>query len=154
MTGEDDPSSAVGRGWKATFSTSDRVVAQERAKKLGMKLEYLDETEQSLAIKSIGPIPAFKQDETRPHRMIWWNSLVASYTAFGDELNDPTKSVAFGNGEPLPDYAVYGCERIMDEESVAIPWEKGDVLLLDNLAVQHARKLFAPPRRVLAALCK
>ncbi|CAN1836783.1 Clavaminate synthase-like protein At3g21360 [Linum perenne] len=30
MTGEDDPSSAVGRGWKSTFSTDDRVVAQER----------------------------------------------------------------------------------------------------------------------------
>ncbi|CAN1836787.1 Clavaminate synthase-like protein At3g21360 [Linum perenne] len=42
----------------------------------------------------------------------------------------------------------------MEEESVAIPWEKGDVLLIDNLAVLHSRKLFTPPRRILAALCK
>ncbi|CAN1168449.1 Clavaminate synthase-like protein At3g21360 [Linum perenne] len=154
MTGEDDPSSAVGRGWKSTFSTDDRVVAQERATKLGMKLEWIDETEHSLAIKTVGPIPAFKRDKTTPHRVIWWNSLVASYTAFGDELNDPTKSVAFGNGEALPDDVVYDCQRIMDEESVAIPWQNGDVLLVDNLAVQHARKHFTPPRRVLAALCK
>ncbi|CAL1387011.1 unnamed protein product [Linum trigynum] len=151
LTEEDDPSSAIGRGWKSTFSTHDKHVASERASKLGMKLEWIGDG--SMVRTVIGPNPAIKHDRSR-NRKVWFNGMVAGYTAFGDKRNDPTKSVAFGNGDPLPSDVVYGCLRIMEEESVAIPWQKGDVLLIDNWAVLHARKLFTPPRRILAALCK
>ncbi|CAI0423417.1 unnamed protein product [Linum tenue] len=30
MGEEDDPSSAIGRGWKSTFSTNDKLVAEQR----------------------------------------------------------------------------------------------------------------------------
>ncbi|CAN0878127.1 Clavaminate synthase-like protein At3g21360 [Linum grandiflorum] len=145
---DDDVSSAIGRGWKSTFSTDDQHLAKQRS------VLFLDGGGGgSLAKTSIGPIPAIKLDESR-NRKVWFNALVASYTAFGDKRNDPAKSIAFGGGDPLPSDAVYGCLRIMEELSVAIPWQKGDVLLIDNWAVLHSRKLFTPPRRVLAALCK
>jgi hypothetical protein len=35
---------------------------------------------------------------------------------------------------------------------VAIPWQPGDALLLDNARVQHSRESFEPPRRILASL--
>jgi len=35
---------------------------------------------------------------------------------------------------------------------VAIPWQPGDALLLDNARVQHSRESFKPPRRILASL--
>ncbi|PRQ51098.1 putative TauD/TfdA-like domain-containing protein [Rosa chinensis] len=145
----DDPSSPIGRGWKSTFLTKDKNIAEQRAAKLGMKLEWLED-----GVKSImGPIPAVKYDSTR-QRKIWFNSMVAAYTGWEDARNDPVKAVTFGNGNPLPADVIYDCLKILEEESVAIPWQKGDVLLLDNLAVLHSRKSFTPPRRVLASLCK
>lgn len=145
----DDPSSPIGRGWKSTFLTDDKAVAEERAAKLGMKLEWLED-----GVKSImGPIPAVKYDEMRK-RKIWFNSMVAAYTGWEDERNDPVKAVTFGDGEPLPAEIIYDCLNILEEESVAIPWRKGDVLLLDNWAVLHSRRPFDPPRRVLASLVK
>ncbi|KAE9588077.1 putative TauD/TfdA-like domain-containing protein [Lupinus albus] len=150
VLGEDDnPSSPIGRGWKSTFLTTDKSVAEHRAEKLGMKLEWLDD-----GVKTImGPIPAVKYDEKR-QRKIWFNSMVAAYTGWKDEKNDPVKAVTFGDGEPLPADIVYDCLRILEEECVAIPWQKGDVLLLDNWAVLHSRRSFDPPRRVLASLVK
>ncbi|CAL0324102.1 unnamed protein product [Lupinus luteus] len=150
VLGEDDnPSSPIGRGWKSTFLTTDKSVAEQRAEKLGMKLEWLDD-----GVKTImGPIPAVKYDEKR-HRKIWFNSMVAAYTGWKDEKNDPVKAVTFGDGQPLPADIVYDCLRILEEECVAIPWQKGDVLLLDNWAVLHSRRSFDPPRRVLASLVK
>ena len=126
-----------------------------RAENLGMKLEWISAVDdcRSVAKTSIGPIPAIKFDKSRNYK-VWFNALVTSYTAFGDKRNDSAKSIAFGGGDPLPSDAVYGCLRIMEELSVAVPWQKGDVLLIDNWAVLHSRKLFTPPRRVLAALCK
>ncbi|KAK2971126.1 hypothetical protein RJ640_008550 [Escallonia rubra] len=149
MGEEDDPSSPIGRGWRSTFLTKDKSVAEERAAKLGMKLEWMGD-----GVKTImGPVPGIKFDKTR-QRKIWFNSMVAAYTGWKDARNDPVKAVTFGDGIPLPAHVIYDCLRILDEESVAIPWLKGDVLLIDNLAVLHSRRPFDPPRRVLASLCK
>nr|XP_043614266.1 clavaminate synthase-like protein At3g21360 [Erigeron canadensis] len=146
---DDDPSSPIGRGWVSTFMTKDKAVAEERAEKLGMKLEWTDD-----GVKTVmGPIPAIKFDGTR-QRKIWFNSMVAAYTGWEDARNDPVKAVTFGDGTPLPAHVIHDCLKILEEESVAIPWQKGDVLLLDNLAVLHSRRAFEPPRRVLASLCK
>lgn len=120
-----------------------------RASKLGMQLEWLED-----GVKTVsGPIPAVKIDELRK-RPVWFNSMVAAYTGWEDARNDPVKAVTFGDGTPLPKEAVMACLQVMTEESVSIPWRHGDVMLLDNIAVQHARKAFVPPRRVLASLAK
>ncbi|KAJ6427486.1 hypothetical protein OIU84_022980 [Salix udensis] len=146
---EDDPSSPIGRGWKSTFLTNDKSVAVQRAAKLGMMLEWLED-----GVKTImGPIPAIKYDKSR-NRKIWFNSMVAAYTGWKDARNDPIKAVKFGDGEPLPSDIIHDCLEILEEESLAIPWQKGDVLLIDNWAVLHARRSFNPPRRILASLCK
>ncbi|KAI9160390.1 hypothetical protein LWI28_007695 [Acer negundo] len=121
------------------------------AAKLDMKLEWMEDG----GVKSImGPIPAIKYDKSR-QRKIWFNSMVAAYTGWEDARNDPVKAVTFGDGEPLPADIIYECLKILEEECVAVPWQKGDVLLIDNLAVLHSRRPFNPPRRVLvASLCK
>ncbi|KAJ4718030.1 Clavaminate synthase-like protein [Melia azedarach] len=147
---QDDPSSPIGRGWKSTFLTEDKSVAEERAAKLGMKLDWTEDG----GVKTImGPIPAIKYDKSR-QRKTWFNSMVAAYTGWKDARNDPVKAVTFGNGKPLPADIVHDCLKILEEECVAIPWQKGDVLLIDNWAVLHARRSFNPPRRILASLCK
>lgn len=146
---DDDPSSPIGRGWKSTFLTHDKNVAEERAAKLGMKLEWTEEGAKTI----MGPIPAIKFDKSR-NRKVWFNSMVAAYTGWEDKRNDPRKAVTFGDGKPLPEDIVHDCLRILEEECVAVPWQRGDVLLIDNWAVLHSRRPFVPPRRVLASLCK
>ncbi|WVZ72641.1 hypothetical protein U9M48_021066 [Paspalum notatum var. saurae] len=146
----DDPSSPIGRGWQSTFLTKDKAVAEERAAKLGMKLEWTGDG----GVKTImGPIPAVKWDEGRG-RKIWFNSMVAAYTGWKDARNDPVKAVTFGDGSPLPGDVVAACGEVLEQECVAVPWRRGDILLIDNWAVLHSRRSFEPPRRILASLCK
>ncbi|KAJ4849093.1 hypothetical protein Tsubulata_036011 [Turnera subulata] len=139
---ENDLSSPIGRGWRLTYSTQDKSVAEERAAKLMTRLEWLEDG----GVKAItGPLPAIRYDECRD-RKIWFNGL--------GMVNNPLMEMIFGDGEPLPIDIVHDCLKMLEEEGVAIPWQRGDVMLLDNLAVLHARKSCTTPRRVLASLCK
>ncbi|KAF9613371.1 hypothetical protein IFM89_007449 [Coptis chinensis] len=145
----DDLSSPIGRGWQSTFLTKEKNIAEERAARLGMKLEWTKD-----GVKTImGPIPAVKYDKKRG-RKVWFNSMVAAYTGWKDDRNDPVKAVTFGDGTPLPADIIYKCLELLEEECVAIPWQKGDILLIDNWAALHSRRPFEPPRRILASLCK
>jgi alpha-ketoglutarate-dependent taurine dioxygenase len=60
--------------------------------------------------------------------------------------------VTFADGELMDEEDIHKCAAILDESSVSFTWKQGDVLLIDNRQVLHARKSFETPRRVLAVL--
>ena len=67
----------------------------------------------------------------------------------------PAKSIIYGDGSPLDNptkAALLDVSAFMLRAQVAIPWQPGDALLLDNARVQHSRESFEPPRRILASL--
>ncbi|KAK3219997.1 hypothetical protein Dsin_013967 [Dipteronia sinensis] len=149
LLGQDDDLSYPGgraRGWKSTFSTADKSVAEERAIKMDIKLEWMEDG----GVKRItGPLPVIRYDKSR-QRKIWFTNMIGWEVAG----NAPFKTITFGDGKPLPAEICYECLKIFEEECVAIPWKKGDVLLIDNWAVLHERRPTNSPRRVLASLCK
>lgn len=101
------------------------------------------------------PLPAIKIDKSRAEeRRVWFNSIMPAYTSQTDARYKLENPVIFGDSVPIPHEVVEECEVILEEECVAIPWRKGDVLMLDNYAVQHSRRPFTLPRRVLATFTK
>ncbi|KAJ0882304.1 putative TauD/TfdA-like domain-containing protein [Helianthus annuus] len=148
ISDEDRPSSFAGRSWKSTYMTDDKNVAEERAGKLGTKLEWMGNVVKMIT----GPLPAFRLDKESEHKT-WFNNLVMSNP--GPIKDDHDTYVELGNGDLVPDHVVKDCLKIMEDECVAIPWKKGDVMLVNNLTVLHGRQpLLKPPRLILASLCK
>ncbi|KAI3521480.1 hypothetical protein L1887_10948 [Cichorium endivia] len=149
---EDNSSTFTGRGWKSTFKTDDKKAAEERAAKLGGKLEWIGNAAKVIS----APMPAIRFDK-ESRRKTWFNSLATTYSgpAASKKFCIGGTSAEFGNGDPLPDDVIEDNFKILDEECVAIPWKKGDILLINNLMVLHGRRpLLKPPRRILASLCK
>ncbi|GAA5966880.1 hypothetical protein JCM21900_001953 [Sporobolomyces salmonicolor] len=58
----------------------------------------------------------------------------------------------YGDGTPIPNRYLQKTADLIAEIRVLVPWEQGDVLLLDNHLVQHAREPWVGDRRVLASL--
>lgn len=72
-----------------------------------------------------------------------------------ENIHNHDTFVELGNGDLVPDDVMKDCLKILEEECVAIPWKKGDVMLVNNLTVLHSRNpLLKPPRSILASLCK
>ena len=67
-----------------------------------------------------------------------------------DTPNDPSKAITFGDGTPLDREAV--AARLGEELSFDIPWQIGDVALVDNYVAMHGRRTFRGTRKVLASL--
>ncbi|KAK1576463.1 hypothetical protein Q3G72_014065 [Acer saccharum] len=147
LVGADDDHSYIGsRGWKSTFSTEDESVAEERATKMGIRLEWMVDG----GVKRItGPLPVIMYDKSRQQK-IWFTNMVGWQVAG----NGPCKTITFGDGKLLSADIRCECLKILEEECVAIPWQEGDVLLIDNWAVLHSRRPTNSPRRLLASLCK
>ncbi|GJZ30281.1 hypothetical protein Tco_0575328 [Tanacetum coccineum] len=87
------------------------------------------------------------------NRNTWSTCLCTAWVDLKNELiDDPTKAVTFGNGQPLPAHVVHDCCKILDEECVAIPWQKGDVLIMSFQVLLDLEDLQAPVHRSIQVL--
>lgn len=146
----DDPSSAIGRGWRSTFAVDTKEEAGKVGREMGMELEWL---EGNLLKTTTAVIPATKKDP-QTGKTSWFNSIVAAFTGWKDSRNDPRKAVVFGDGSPLDADVLRRCQEIMNELAVAFEWRRGDVLVVDNWVTLHSRNSFKGERIIYASLWK
>jgi len=151
MPEEDDPTSAIGRSWKSTYQVTTREEAEKKMNQVGTEFRW--NKDGSLYTKS-AVVRGILVDhgKHRSGKKVFFNSSVAAFLGWRDSRNDPEKAVVFGDGSPIDPIYIRKAASIMDEICVAIPWQKGDVFLVDNLTVMHARRPFKGPRQILASL--
>ncbi len=101
--------------------------------------------------------------------MLWFNTahsyLLSSYPFVGEPRPIPRPVAAlpyerknyggsayYGDGSPIDAGAMYEIHNAYMAEAVAFPWQKGDILLLDNMLVAHSRNRFAGEREILLTM--
>ena len=113
-----------------------------RAANSGLKLSNVSWNGENMMLH-IGPTVSIRKVDG--NKKAWFNLL-----AFRD-ANEPR---TLGDGSVVPTEAIESCIQIAEEEAVDLKWEAGDVVVLDNRFVMHARRPSKPPRRILAAFCE
>lgn len=58
----------------------------------------------------------------------------------------------YGDGSPLEPETLHLIRAAIDRETVRFDWQRGDVMILDNMLAQHGREPFAGPRRILTIM--
>lgn len=62
--------------------------------------------------------------------------------------------VHFGDETKIPRNDLYHILDVLDANTVYFPWQKGDILVLDNVLAMHGRATFDSKRRILAAMTR
>jgi hypothetical protein len=147
MPAEDDPGSGMGRSWQSTLRATTRADAERRLRELGYSWDWLPDG----CLRATTPVlPAVR--ELPNGRKSFFNQLIAAFQGWKDNRNDPTKSITFGDGSPLDRDAAMTAAKLGDELSFDVPWQQGDVALVDNFVTMHGRRTFSGTRKVLASL--
>jgi len=154
----DTTSGMVGRSWKSFFSRDSKEEVEKRATQLGYKLRW--QPDKSLQFDS--PIlPAIRVAPGSNGVKCFFNQMIAAFKANMNEWikKNPKETfsldtfLVFGDGSSIPVAPMEFCAEKVEENSVDLQWQAGDVGLLDNYMVMHARRAFDGPRKVFASLC-
>ena len=146
MPNSDNPSSGQGRGWQATLGAKDTQKAEVRLKELGYSWTWLEDG--SLAATSVA-LPAVRR--LKNGRSVFFNQLIAAYQGWGDVSHLGAKVVCFGDGSDIRDTQMQNVIKAADELIFDVPWQNGDVALVDNIMAMHGRRPFTGKRTVLAS---
>lgn len=147
MPERDDPGSGMGRSWKSTWRAADRAAAERRMRELGYSWEWLEDG----SLRATTPVlPAVR--EIAPGRKSFFNQLIAAYQGWKDTRNDPSRAITLGDGQPLDRDAVLRAAELAEELTFDVPWQAGDVALVDNYVTMHGRRTFTGTRKVWASL--
>ena len=147
MPAENDAKSGMGRSWQSTFRAERREEAEARMRELGYSWEWQPDG----CLRATTPVlPAVR--ELGSGRKSFFNQLIAAFQGWKDERNDPSKAITFGDGAPLDREAVKQVAAIAEDLIFDQAWQRGDVVLVDNLVAMHGRRTFRGTRKILASL--
>ena len=161
LPAEGDASKGVGRSWGSCFGVSTRAACEARMAALG----YTHTWGEGGLLHCVSPVLPPLRTVSGPRgaaTRVFYNQIVAQVIGNAKEFAAQMKDggvgsappLTFGDGALVPLEPVEFALRVCEELAVDVQWERGDVALIDNYTVMHARRPWAGegPRRVLASL--
>lgn len=144
---EEDLASGQGRSWQSTLSAENREQAEGKLDNLNYDWQW--QQDGSLSVTT-PVLPAVRQLDDG--RTVFFNQLIAAFRGWKDARNSGEKSICFGDGSAINSSHMALAIELADKLTFDIPWQSGDVAILDNFLVMHGRRPFQGKRAVLASL--
>lgn len=149
MPAEDNPNSGQGRSWKSTLSVSDQQQAEHKLAELGYSWVWLDDG----SLRATTPIlPAVI--DLGDDKKVFYNQLIAAFMGWKGVRENPSSAITFGDDSAIPIEGLELMVELSTQFTFDLPWQDGDVALVDNYMAMHGRKPFSGERKrqVLVAL--
>jgi alpha-ketoglutarate-dependent taurine dioxygenase len=150
----------LGLPWPTVFQTHDRALVEDYCREHGLTPEWKEGDR--LRTRRVGPA-IFKHPRTGEE--IWfnhaafyhWTTLEPSVRdrlieVFGEE--DLPNNTFYGDGTPIEPAVAAHLREAYLSEMVYFPWQKGDLLMADNMLVTHARAPYEGERKVVVGMAE
>jgi len=148
-----------GKTWSETYETSERSEIERILTQNGNQFFWEDN---NLAISQIGPGTAIHPITGEE---VWFNQANQFHpSSLSDDIYHMLKLLNADNPHRYPHYALFGDDTEISEgqlreiteicfyNSIVFKWQKGDVLMLDNMLMAHGRFPYEGERKILVSM--
>jgi alpha-ketoglutarate-dependent taurine dioxygenase len=144
--------------WQEVFQTTDRGEVEAYCQRSGTGWEWTgaDGLRTTAIRQAIARHPSTGEEVWFNHAHLFHVSSMPSEVA-ETLLSDVgehglPRNVFYGDGEPIPAGIISLIGDLYRAAAVSFPWQRGDVLVVDNHLAVHGREPFSGDRRILVAM--
>lgn len=151
-------SAGVDPTWQEFFHTDDRTKVERACRDAGSEFEWrrdgglriINRTRGSVQHPKTGEDIFFNQVQIHHIYCVDEETREGLRALFDDE--DLPRNVYFGDGTPIPDDVMQHIGEVFERIAVRFDWQKGDMIMCDNMLVMHARDPFEGARKIVVAM--
>ena len=151
----------IGLSWQATFQTEDKADVEAYCTRQGIEFEWLGDGER-LRTKARRHAVAIHPDTGEE---VWFNQAHHYHVASLEEEvtkalldtfaeEDLPRHAYFGDGTPIDRQTLEHIYDCYERNQNSFLWERGDVVMLDNMLVAHSRTPYRGERLIALALAQ
>ncbi len=148
----------LGLSWETVFQSSERATVESYCEREGIEYQWGDGDHLRTRITRPAVARHPQTGET-----IWFNQATHWHPSCLDlEVRDTfrgsfreeelPRNCCYGDGSPIEDSIIHEVCEAYQQNEVNVSWERGDILLLDNMLIAHARNPYIGPRKILVAM--
>jgi alpha-ketoglutarate-dependent taurine dioxygenase len=144
-----------GLPWQTVFQTSDRSAVERYCQNSGIEFEWKDgdrlrtrQVREAVLRHPHTGEPTWFNHITFFHISTLEPNLRDAIMADFEEADYPNNTY-YGDGSPIEPQVVDELRKAYRRHLTSFAWQKGDIILLDNMLTSHARSSYEGDRRVL-----
>jgi len=144
--------------WQDFFRTADRSVVENSCRNASIDFEW--KKDDTLQTRQVCPALA---RHPKTNELVWFNQLQHWHLACLDQATrksllsifreqDLPRNCYYGDGSVIEDSVIEEIGDVYRKTAVSFPWQQGDILMVDNMLVAHARNPYVGARKILVAM--
>lgn len=144
--------------WPTVFQTEDRSEVEAYCQANDLDYEWLENN--GLRTMQVNPATVV---HPLTGEKLWFNQAHLFHVSnLGKEIAETLlsslgernlpRNAYYGDGSPIEPEVLELIRRIYQDSRVIFPWQKNDLLLLDNMLFTHGREPYTGPRKVLVGM--
>jgi amino acid adenylation domain-containing protein len=143
--------------WPEVFQTNSRAEVENYCRRAGMDVQWQGDNHlrTSQVCQAVARHPVTGE-------MVWFNQAHLFHISSLDPSvrsslqaaaggNEP-RNAFFGDGSEIDEAALDHIRAVYDREMVTFIWQRGDILILDNMLTAHGRKPYRGPRQIVVGM--
>lgn len=140
-----------GYSWQDAFETDSKEQVKQRCNDL--RADFKWNPDNSLCLSQIGPAT---KNHPKTGEEVWFNQAEGFHHSILPENSwqqeTPRLDSSFGDGSPICLTTLTSIRDVMQKETIKHKWQKGDILLIDNILTAHGRMPFTGLRKIALAM--
>jgi alpha-ketoglutarate-dependent taurine dioxygenase len=147
-----------GLAWQTVVQTTDKTAVETYCRQ--SQIDFKWKGPDWLCTSQVRPVTAI---HPKSGEVVWFNHATFFHvTTLNSELSetllsdlnedDLPNNTYYGDGSPIEPAVMDHLRAAYIQETVSLSWQRGDILLLDNMLTAHSRSSFVGPRKVVVAM--